>query len=73
MGMARPNFIEKTFVGGSKTMKFMKVFFLESFLLYGTRYVTVFVLIECKLKKFYFSGKGRHSTTLRCIMESLRI
>ena len=33
--MARPNFMEKTFVGGSKTVKFVKVFSLESFLLYG--------------------------------------
>ena len=29
--MARPNFMEKTFMGGSKTAKFMKVFSLESF------------------------------------------
>ena len=33
--MACPNFVEKTFAGGSKTVKFMKVFSLESFLLYG--------------------------------------
>ena len=34
--MARPNFMEKTFVGGSQTVKFVKVFSLESFPLYGT-------------------------------------
>ena len=33
--MARPNFEEKTFVGGSKTAKFVNVFSLESFPLYG--------------------------------------
>ena len=32
--MARPNFVEKTFMGGSKTMKFVNVFSLESFPLY---------------------------------------
>ena len=35
--MARPNFMEKTFTGGSKTTKFVKVFFLESFPLYSIR------------------------------------
>ena len=30
-----PNFVEKTFVDGSQTSKFAKVFSLESFLLYG--------------------------------------
>ena len=34
--MARPNFVEKTFAGDSKTAKFVKVFSLESFPLYGT-------------------------------------
>ena len=33
--MACPNFVEKTFTGGSKTVKFVNVFFLENFLLYG--------------------------------------
>ena len=33
--MAYPNFMEKTFVGGSKITKFMKIFSLESFPLYG--------------------------------------
>ena len=31
---AHPNFVEKTFVGGSKTVKFVNVFSLESFALY---------------------------------------
>ena len=31
----RPNFMEKTSANGHKTLKFMKVFSLESFLLYG--------------------------------------
>ena len=34
--MACPNFMEKTFAGGSKTAKFANVFSLESFMLYGT-------------------------------------
>ena len=33
--MARPNFEEKTFMDGPKTMKFVNVFSLESFPLYG--------------------------------------
>ena len=33
--MACPNFMEKTFVGGSKTVKFVKVFSLKNFPLYG--------------------------------------
>ena len=33
--MARPNFEEKTFAGGSKTVKFVNVFSLESFPLHG--------------------------------------
>ena len=33
--MARPNFVEKSFAGGSQTAKFMKVFSLESFPLYS--------------------------------------
>ena len=39
---AHPNFAEKTFVGGFKTEKFMNVFSLESFALYGIR--TMFTL-----------------------------
>ena len=30
-----PNFVEKTFVNSYKSVKFMKVFSLKSFLLYG--------------------------------------
>ena len=33
--MSCPNFMEKTFVDGSETMKFMTVFSFDSFLLYG--------------------------------------
>ena len=33
--MAHPNFVEKTFTGGSKTAKFVNAFSLESFPLYG--------------------------------------
>ena len=33
--MASPNFVEKTFVGDSISTKFVIVFSLESFLLYG--------------------------------------
>ena len=36
MGVACLNFVEKTFVDGCKIVKFVKVFSLESFLLYGT-------------------------------------
>ena len=32
-----PNFAEKTFANSHKTLKFAKIFFLESFPLYGTR------------------------------------
>ena len=33
--MAHPNFMEKTFASGSKTVKFVNFFILESFPLYG--------------------------------------
>ena len=36
MGVAHPKFVEKTFAGGSQTVKFVKVFFFGSFPLYGT-------------------------------------
>ena len=36
MGVACLNFVEKTFAGGCKITKFVKVFSLESFPLYGT-------------------------------------
>ena len=36
MGVACLNFVEKTFVGGCKITKLVKVFSLESFLLYST-------------------------------------
>ena len=39
--MAWPNFVEKTFAGNSKTAKFVNVFSLESFPLYGMRLNTV--------------------------------
>ena len=29
--MARPNFVEKTFAGGTKAVKFVKIFSLEVF------------------------------------------
>ena len=35
--MACPNFKEKTFIGGSKATKFVNVFSLKSFPLYGVR------------------------------------
>ena len=35
MGMARPNFVEITFAGDSKPVKFVKLFSLKSFPLYG--------------------------------------
>ena len=34
-GYGTPNFVEKNFVGGSKTVKFVKVFSLETFPLYS--------------------------------------
>ena len=40
--MARPNFVEKTFAGGSKTAKFVKVFSLESFPLYGIKAIACY-------------------------------
>ena len=36
MGAAHPNFMEKTFTGGSKTAKYVNVFSLENFPLYVT-------------------------------------
>ena len=39
MSTARPNFEEKTFAGGSKITKFVNVFSLESFPLYGTLFM----------------------------------
>ena len=39
--------MEKTIVGGSQTAKFMNVFTLESFLLYGITYVHVSVCTDC--------------------------
>ena len=35
MGVAYLNFVVRTFAGGCKITKFVKVFSLESFLLYG--------------------------------------
>ena len=42
--MARPNFMEKTFTGGSKTTKFVKFFSLKSFPLYGIYYRSMLIL-----------------------------
>ena len=39
--MAHPNFMEKTFTGGSKTAEFENVFTLESFLLYSYIIITI--------------------------------
>ena len=47
VGVARPNFEEKTFVVASKTVKFVNVFSLESFALYGN--VTIFPLFSMQL------------------------
>ena len=44
--MARPNFVEKTFAGDSKTAKFVKVFSLESFPLYGNRYREYIIVLD---------------------------
>ena len=41
MGMVRPNFMEKSFAGGSKTVKFVNVFSLESFLCYKNNHTIV--------------------------------
>ena len=41
--MARPSFVEKTFTGGSKTVKFVNIFSLESLVLYST----AFSVIKC--------------------------
>ena len=37
MGVACLNFMEKIFAGGCNIVKFVKVFSLESFLLYGIK------------------------------------
>ena len=38
VGMARPNFVEKTFMSGSGTAKFVEVFSLKNFSLYSISY-----------------------------------
>ena len=43
--MASPNFMEKTFVGDSKTVKFVNVFSLKSLPLYGICAIIVTVII----------------------------
>ena len=47
-----PNFAAKTFTNSHKTTKFMKVFFLESFLLYGTvhEFRTFSLVSQCSQK-----------------------
>ena len=47
--MARPNFVEKTFADGSKTVKFVNVFSLESFALYDN---LVGGVIGCQVSNF---------------------
>ena len=47
--MAHPNFKEKTFANGSKTAKFMNVFSLESFPLYGIIMFNVCAAGTCEL------------------------
>ena len=53
--MARPTFMEKTFMGGSKTAKFMKVFSLENFPLYSMHNTENSPLIDTKncLKRMF--------------------
>ena len=50
--MGCPNFVEKTFTGGSKTAKFMKVFFLESLPLYSI-WTTFFYDIKLGYQEFF--------------------
>ena len=45
--MARSNFMERTFAGGSKAVKFVKVFSLESFPLYGMHTISGNVVQGC--------------------------
>ena len=58
--MARQNFVEKTFMGGSKTAKFVKVFSLKSFLLYGItemgQYTCTMVLPEPPTLNYRIAG-----------------
>ena len=49
--MARPNSVEKTFMGGYKTMKFVNFFSLESFVLYGSSLTTT-VLLPMALRSY---------------------
>ena len=45
-GYGMPNFTEKTFVTGSKTAKFVNIFSLESFALYGNVFVFFYEQME---------------------------
>ena len=49
-GYGTPNFEEKTFVGGSKTMKFVNVFSLENFPLYNiySAKISGYYMVETK-------------------------
>ena len=46
MGVVCLEFREKTFADGGKIAKFMKVFSLESFLLYGNQHI--YIHMQCK-------------------------
>ena len=45
-GYGTPKFHGENFAGGSKTAKFVKVFFLKSFLLYGIQTSQVFLCVK---------------------------
>ena len=47
VGTAHPNFMEKTFMDGSKTPKFANVFSLASFLLYSIMYKNYSPTLHC--------------------------
>ena len=60
--MAHPNFVEKTFAGGSKTANFVNVFSLERFPLYSIFVRDLMVCrdqvhdkIECRSTAFHLS------------------
>ena len=56
-GATPPNYMKNTFVNSHKTLKFMKVFSLESFPLYGSLISTK--LSKCKQWRGEGAGRGR--------------
>ena len=59
-----PNFAEKTFMDGSQTSKFVKIFSLKSFLLYGIPEIQTPPLIKATYLKAVHSRGRRESSII---------